>query len=472
MPAITIAQKRLHLGDPHDCTDIADTLTVLGGVYDALVQRDGAGYRPGLATGWTVSDDARTWRFTLRPGVRFHDGTPCDAGAVAASLHRMAQPDRGATLGAPGVWAQYLGGAGIVAEAADRLRITLAAPMADLLDVLVCGHVVAPDSLTDPAARPVGTGPWRLTGRDAQGLEAESVPDHPDARPGTLLWTLEPEPAARVAALAQGAAVANDLPAGVRLPEDATAIPYLDPTAIIFLFNAVRPVMADPRVRLALNLALDRRALIAAVLAGDGAPLSGFVSPAHPGHVAGPDAPARRTEARRLLAEAGHGDGLALVVDTPTSLPAEAEALTAAVAAQLAEVGVALTIRRWTDREAYAHRVRRSEVADLCVFDSSPMSTFRVLHEKIDSRVQGSWWLGYANPAVEAWLDRARTTLDAAGRAALYRACYTALQADPPWLFCYQHRKRVGLRGRHVGWSMRPDGVLDVRHLPPALRDG
>ena len=471
MATTTLVQKRLHLGDPHDCTDVADTLTVLDGLYDALVQRDGTGYRPGLAAAWTVSDDARTWTFALRPDARFHDGTPCDAGAVAASLARMARPDMGATLGAPGVWAQYLGGAAIVPEARDRLRITLAAPMADLLDVLVYGYVIAPDSLGDPAAKPCGTGPWRLAARDAGHIAAEAVPGHPDAGQGTLIWRLEADPAARVAALGAGAALANDLPDAAALPAGCTGHAYLDPTAIIFLLNAARPAMADPRVRKALNLALDRPALVATVLGGAGAPLAGFVSPAHLGHVASPETQASRAEARRLLAEAGHSAGLTLVADTPTSLPAEAEALTAAVAAQLAEVGVGLTVQRWTDREAYAHRVRRSEVADLCVFDSSPMSTFRVLHEKIDSRVQGSWWLGYQNRAVEALLDRARGTVDDAARAALYRAIYTALQDDPPWLFCYQHRKRIGLRGAHTGWRMRPDGVLDVRGLPMGLAD-
>ncbi len=173
-----------------------------------------------------------------------------------------------------------------------------------------------------------------------------------------------------------------------------------------------------------------------------------------------------RETAASLLREAGCGDGLALDVTCPTSLPDEAEALTAAVAAQLEPLGVVLRVERVADRVAYAERVRRKDVGDLCVFDSSPMSTFRVLHEKIDSRVAGSWWQGYCNREVEALIDRARATVDDAARRAVYRQCYRLLQDDPPWLYLYNHTHHVALAGRHSGWRMRADGVLDVRALP------
>ena len=125
-----------------------------------------------------------------------------------------------------------------------------------------------------------------------------------------------------------------------------------------------------------------------------------------------------------------------------------------------------LEIRIHEDREDYAHRVRRSEIADMCVFDSSPLSSFRVLCEKIDSRIQGSWWLGYANPGVEALIDKARITRDPAAREAVFQDCYRLWQDDPPWLFVYNHLRRVALRGTHPDWRMRRDGVLDVRSLP------
>jgi peptide/nickel transport system substrate-binding protein len=94
------------------------------------------------------------------------------------------------------------------------------------------------------------------------------------------------------------------------------------------------------------------------------------------------------------------------------------------------------------------------------------MSTFRVLHEKLDARVAGSWWEGYRNPEIERLLDEARRTVDDAQREALYRRCYRVLQNDPPWLYLYNHQGRIGFRGEAGAWAMPRDGVLDVRKLP------
>jgi peptide/nickel transport system substrate-binding protein len=224
-------------------------------------------------------------------------------------------------------------------------------------------------------------------------------------------------------------------------------------------------------VRRALNLAIDRDGLVRDLLHGAGQPLHGFVSPIHYG--ADPKAPPFRqdkAEARRLLAEAGHADGVTFQVYCPTRLPDEAQSLVQAVEAQLADLGVRFVVHLEADRTHYANQVRLKQIHDVCVFDSSPMSIFRVLCEKIDSRVKGSWWEGYANPAIEALIDRARVTIDDAAREALFQECYRQLQDDPPWLYLYNHRRGVGLRGLHPGWTMRRDGILDVRALPATLQ--
>jgi len=144
----------------------------------------------------------------------------------------------------------------------------------------------------------------------------------------------------------------------------------------------------------------------------------------------------------------------------------ELAALVREIGEQFADLNVRLEVHLESDRTHYANQVRLKNIHDLCVFDSSPMSAFRVLYEKVDSRVKGSWWEGYGNPEVETLLDEARRTVDRDRRRALYRQCYRILRDDPPWLYLYNHRRTLGFRGADPGWTMRPDGILDVRRLP------
>ena len=463
--AITILQRRADLVDPHDCTDAADDLTILSAVLQTLIRREGQGFVPQLATSWTVSKDAKDWAFTLRAGVTFHDGTACDANAVAQSLHRMAREDKGYTLGAPAVWRQYLGGATIRAEG-QSLLIQLGKPMSDLLDVLVQGFIASPACLAQMdggnMTALVGTGPYRV----AQ-VAAGKVTLSPITAGPALIFQAMPSAEARAAALRNGTAqVATNLPYTADLGAGVTRLETLNPVAIIFLMNAATGPLTDSRLRRALDLALDRDALVRDVMEGGATPLYGFVSPAHFG--ASRTAPPARDLmlARQLLTEAGYPNGLTLGVSCPTRLPDEAVVLTAALAAQLQQIGVTLNVTYFEDREAYAHMVRRKEIADLAVFDSSPLSTYRVLVEKLDARVKGSWWEGYHNPQVEALIDQGRRCIDNTARATIYAKAYTIMQKDPGWLTLYNPIRVTGLAGHHPDFTLGADAVLDATQLP------
>jgi len=474
--APVILQKSVELRDPHDCTDSGDALAILEAVFDAPVRRrPGGGYDPALAERWTVSDDARTWTLHLRDGLRFHDGRPIEAEAMAASIRRMQRPDVGATLGAPAVWGQYLGGAEIAAVDASTVTVTTAEPLADLLEILASAYAVPPE-VDEPGfpARPVGSGAYRVEAvAPGAAVHLRRNPDWWGEPPSNdaLVFRAEPDAEARAAAVVSGAAAAATRLRPSRQERAITAAGrhwtgFTDPTSIIYILNAAAGPCADARVRRALTLAVDRVRVIARVLDGDGGPLTGFVSAAHfgadpvVGDIHDPD------QARALLTEAGHGGGLTLHVDTPTRLPDEAQALTAELAAQLADIGVTLVPHVIEDRVFYAEQVRDKNIHDLCVFDSSPMSTFRVLYEKIDSRVAGSWWQGYRNPEVERLLDSARRTVKDEARAGLYRRTYHALLEDPAWLTLYHHRLGTALAVAAPRSPMRDDGVLDVTLLP------
>lgn len=468
-----IAQARLGLHDPHDCTDASDELTILHAIYDTLVRRVDQDFVPHLAQSWTVSDDARTWTFQLRDGVLFHDGSSCDAEAVAYNLTRMAREDKGYTLGAPAVWRQFLGGALLDVMDARTLKVTLAAPMADLLDVLEQGFIAAPSSLATLDAGQydahIGTGPYRLVSVSDDEICAVRTETHFANRPAndSITWRLVATPEDRLAQLARGAVqVANGLDFEGSRGLGQMRHDYLSPVAIIFLLNAARGPLADPRLRRALSLAVDRDAIVDTVMAGAAKPLRGFVSPNHFGAAEGGGVQMDREKARALLEEAGFADGLTLEVDCPIRLPDEAERLTAALGTQLAESGITLDVHIHTEREDYAHMVRRKEIGDMCVFDSSPMSTYRVLYEKIDSRVSGSWWQGYANPDIEALIDQGRRTTDRATRAGIWRQAYALLQDDPAWLTLYNPIRVIGLAGDYPDFRMPADGVIDVARLP------
>lgn len=392
----------------------------------------------------------------------------------------MARKDKGYTLGSPGVWHQYLGEARIDVLGAHSLGISLSEPVADLLDILEQGFIVAPDCLSKwdagEESELIGSGPYRITHRTNTQITLTRVETHFLPAPHQKITFIAEANAGRRGDLlaTQNVEAANHLEWDMTLAETAGPVTFLEyaaPVAIIFLLNAAHGVLSDARLRRALSLAIDRDRLVAEVMDGHASPLHGFVSSVHFGADPIKRVPHDPDLARQLIKDAGHENGLVLAVDCPTRLPDEAERLCAALKAQLMDVGIDLTIKTYEDREAYAHMVRRKEIADMCVFDSSPMSTFRVLFEKIDSRVAGAWWQGYANPQVEELLDRARRQVDVEMRAALYAEVYRDLQADPAWLTLYTANRRIGLAGHHPDFTMPADGVIDVTALPAPLQN-
>jgi peptide/nickel transport system substrate-binding protein len=474
---LIIAQPRLGLEEPHNCTDVKDILNLCASFFDPLVAYNTKmEFVPALAESWDVSDDARTWTFRLRPGVTFHNGQRVDAEAAAYSLRRMARPDMGVTLGAPGVYNQYM--AGMELEIIDRQTfcLTLAEPLADLLDILVTGYILPPDAVDLLGDQfkdvPVGTGPFEfIEYEEGVCIRARKNPHYFQGIPDidALEWQLVPDHDKRVRMIRDGRAhIAAGPPYTVSIEEDNSlnCAYSRGTTAYIIMFNTATGLLEDPRVRLALNLAVDRTALISRVLNGAGYPLNGFISPAHFG--CPPDQPNSAHDpdrARSLLKEAGFRSGLHLTLDSPTSMPNEAVRLSEALAEQLSRVGVDITIVYTEDRELYANKVRLKNIHDLCVFDSSPLSTFRVLKEKVDSRFEGSWWQGYRNTEVEKLLDMAQGTVEDNRREDIYRQCYRRLNEDPPWLYLYNYRNITCKSSKLSAWQPPAHGVIDPRYI-------
>src|SRR2546427_3511773 len=153
-------------------------------VFDTLVvwREGGTEIEPALATRWTASKDGLVWSFTLREGVKFHDGTPLTATEVAASFERQLQPEAQSTGRA---WPALLRGTpGVVKEfrapSPRTVQIILSQPYSPLLTVLAHpGFGVAKlSTAADGTGRLVGTGPYRIVDASGGRLALEAISGH------------------------------------------------------------------------------------------------------------------------------------------------------------------------------------------------------------------------------------------------------------------------------------------------------
>jgi len=321
--------------------------TLWEGVHDPLIQRDPKTfeYRPGLATDWKPSNELRTWTFKLRAGVKFHEGWgELSAEDVKFTVEQNLRPD------VPGGSAPFFRGQLDRIETPDKLTVVMhfKRPVWEVPTHFT--QFVGYQNITskkylekvgeDKAAlHPIGTGPYRhVEGRQGDYHRFEAVANHWRKTPGfrELLVRRIPDAATRMAGLRAGeidiGQVFGDYldqarKAGLRLHQTPNAAAYWvilsgQTAADRDDYCPTCPWAGDPKdkkslenarkVRLALNLAVNKKVIISALWKGTGAetPFSYFYNPVHKGYSTDwkipPHDPAR---ARQLLAEAGHGGG-------------------------------------------------------------------------------------------------------------------------------------------------------------------
>ncbi len=470
-PVLTVLQSSVSIGDPHIASDAAGPLSIIFTIYEALVGLgldEEGNYQPSLAEGWEVGEDARTWTFSLRDGVKFHNGEVLSASDVVATLGRVLDPAIGGVLGTQGVYISYLGTAEISALDDSTVRIVTENPMADLLDLLVSMPISPAGELDKLPGEYVGSGPYEIVEQSDTRVVVAAHDEYwgktPDYR--EINWIAEGDSGKRVEALLNGQA---DIASGIgmqgweRITEDGRAVAHeMDSgLAIIFMANALEGPSRDRRVRQALNYALDVDEIIAEIKHGAAQRLSGYLTPHHFGYnPETPRYPYDPDKARSLLAEAGYEDGLTLVFDIPTVSPDEMPELGRMMVEQYRRVGITLEIVEHPDRPAYSEMVREKRINDAAGFDSSPRSTYRVLREKIHSGLRGPWWEGYENEEVDSLIEKAQATVSDADRQAIYRQIYTIIRDDAPWIFLYNPTLYWGVGPTMKDWKPRADGLL------------
>ena len=315
--------------DPAEATD-GESALVLVNVYDTLVRfKYGAStVEPALAVGWEAADDRRSMTFTLREGVRFHDGAPCDAAAVAVNFERqrdLAHPfhftEPGQTPARYPYWGDMFGFvAKTTAVDVRTVRFDFSEPMPpfflSLLAMFSCA-IVSPKALEQGAAyvktHPVGTGAFRWVGRENEEITLAANPSWWDGKPALdkLVFVVVPELKNAYARLESGQVDGVDNLASKDVPR-AKANPALKVhevatgLSVCYLaMNNDRPPFDDVRVRRAVALAVDKPRLAATAYEGLATPIATLVPAGVEGHAPLPDRVRDVSAARRLLEEAG-----------------------------------------------------------------------------------------------------------------------------------------------------------------------
>jgi peptide/nickel transport system substrate-binding protein len=467
MSELRVTQTSVTLGDPHICSDSRTRLSLQAAIYESLVSRTGPGrFTPQLAENWETRD-GRVWEFLLRDEVKAHNGASFEASDAAANLKRIVNPKVGGAFGTEGVYSSYLGKATFNAARRLRLIITLPEPMADLLELLVEMPMLPENVMDDLPDRQIGTGRYMVRDGGKEGVTLESNPHYWGARSRyeRVHWRGVGSEADRLNLVKKGD---TDVASGLswigreeanRLGVSTVSQPgYL---SVIFMFNCSSGPCTDAKVRRALNYATDVEEINREVMHGAADRLNGPFTPHHFGYnTETRPYPHDPEEAKRLLIEAKRSD-LSITMDVPSVMPDESVLLSQVLTKQWEEAGVNVRTRVHGHREQYSHMVRDKKIGDLCCFDSSPLSSFRVLREKIHSRLKGPWWEGYENPRVDSLIDEAQAMVNSEDRRKIYRNVYQIIRDDAPWIFLYSPRLFYALS--KVDWQPSWDGVIRIK---------
>lgn len=407
--------------DPHGTQSNESDYLILSLLYDTLtIPALKPNTAPRLAASWTHSDDLKTWRFELAEGATFHDGSPVTAQDAVFSLRRLRETPAGASR-LPGIEARN-----ITADGDRTVVLVSDYANAELPLLTRLTTFVVPDGTTDQdIAKAPGTGPFKLDWyRDGNArlvrnddwyggeihLDAIEVKifESPQALANALLAG-QLDLASNVGAVAARTAAGRADIQTVRRPNDM-AMP-------IVMRTADGP-FADPRVREALRLAVDREAMVRQVLSGYGSVANDVLGTGDPAYDHSlPQRTRDLDKARRLLQEAGFDTSKTYELLTTEDISGLAESATL-FATQAREAGVDIKVvkqesatfwdKTWLHGDLYTTYWGTND--SVVFFASKTMVSGSGQNET-----------GWKDPEFDAAYQKAIGTADPAGRAELLR---------------------------------------------------
>ncbi len=474
--------------------------SMIKSLFDGLMD-----YRPGttelvpdLAEGYEISGDGKTYTFTLRQGVKFHNGREMTADDVKYSLERVIDPKTQSPgagfFGAiEGFEALNSGEADTLSgvEAVDdhTVRITLSRPDATFLHVMALNfaHVVPKEAVEewgqDFGKHPVGTGAysmeeWTLGQRVVfarnEDYYKEGVP-----RLDKIVFEVGQEPIVALLRLERGE---TDI-AGDGIPPAKFLQVTKDPkyegmivegdqlhTGYVTMNVAMKP-FDDVRVRKAVNMAINKDRIVR-IINGRAAPANQPLPPLMPGYAEDYEGfPYDPDGAKALLADAGYGDGFEteLFVANTDPQPRIAQA----IQQDLAEVGIKAQIKALAQANVIAAGGEKDQAPMIWsggmawIADFPDPSNFYGPILGCGGAVPGGWnWAWYCNEELDKRAVAADAMVDTARqdeRIAEWRDIFVAIQEEAPWAPIF-NEKRYTIRSKRLGG---PDAIfVDPVHIP------
>ncbi len=484
--------------DPHSLNESLQ-LSVTSNIYEPLVGRDEKlALKPALATAWRQTSPT-VWRFELRKGVTFHDGTPFTADDVVFSFRRAA--------GEGSDMKTYTASIKEVRKVdAHTVEIETTAPFPILPDVISLVYVMSKKWCEDNKAelpvdrrkgienaasfRANGTGPFRL--RERQPTQRTVLQRNPtywgkiEGNVTEVVFTPIGNDATRVAALLSGEIdvmepvplqdvariAANPNLKVMQGPELRTIFLGMDQKRDELLSSSVKGKnpFKDKRVRQAFYQAIDIETIKTRVMRGAATPTGLMVAPGIKGFV--PELnkrlPYDPDGAKKLLADAGYPNGFEVGMNCPNDRYVNDEQICQAVAANLARIGVKVNLQAESKATYFPKILRRDTSFYLLgwtpgTYDShNPLNA--LMHTPND-KGQGQFNLGsYSNARVDELTNLIQSETDQAKRNAMIAEAFKIHQDDIGHIPLHQQALAWAMK-KNVELVQLPDNFMPFRYI-------
>ena len=444
---------------------------VIEQLYSTLMALDpDAKPYPELAESSKASDDGLAYTFILRKGVRFHNGDELTAEDVKFTFDRLRAPNSGYSYGAQ---VETIKSVDVVDRHTVRFRLTKrTGPF--LIYMAFPGSSIVPKKLVESGhdlnAKPVGTGPFRFVSYEPRSaIKFERNPEYFESgKPSFdgMEYRIISDITALTNALLSGVVnFSNEIPpkdfAKVKASPDLTALTLEGSRYNWLLPNNFREPFNNPKVRQAVSLALDRKALVEGAFFGLATPILGGVVPKwNWGYADAQFVPPSgdREKAKALVAEAGYPNGFETTLTLPSSFP-NIMAMGPIVQANLAKAGIraklgTMEIPRYWD-----------EVWSTSKFDITMMYWLSPLADP-DDFVTNNYHCGmainvqkYCSSAMDNLLEQAKTAPTPDARKGFYRKMQELSMQEMPivplvngWLLIAHSTKLKNYRPMRTGF--------------------